>query len=75
MSALQGRFTIKLLKSPNRTDTARAALVVVILVAIEEVPGPGALAAALRGTPIVVTTKTANRCPIYIQFIQLIYAW
>ena len=47
-------------KTPNSTDSVCVVLIVVVLVAIIEVLVPRVVVIDLRGTPVVVTGKTAH---------------
>jgi hypothetical protein len=49
-----------LLKTPNSTNPVCVVLIVVVLVAIVEVLVPRVVVIELRGTPVVVTDKTAH---------------
>ena len=62
----------KLLKSPNSPNTVFVSLTAVSLTAIAEELDPravGRVSTVLRGTPIVVISKTANCNPIDVKLV------
>ena len=65
----------KLLKSPNSPHIVCAALIVEVLVASGEVLEPRVVSTVLRGTPILVTSETANCGFLQVYLVEFVFRW